>query len=140
MSAKKHKERLTWIQRVRRWEIGDIHPGPMAPVYKSYVERVDKRVKDAADSLEFSDRIHLHPWKQGLWVSVQTGRTYRGNGGKERDEWALEKEGPWVLVAEDDAENLVSTYDLERATEHAMRLQGLIEQISESINQEIKEQ
>lgn len=139
MSAKKRKERLTWVQRVRRWEIGDIHPSPMAPVYKSHVERVDKRLKDAADSLEFSDRIHLHPWRWGLWVSVQTGRTYRGNGGKERDEWALEKEGPWVLVSEDDAEQLVTVYDLERANNRAEELQSLIDGIAETVCNEARE-
>lgn len=136
MSAKKHKERLTWIQRVRRWEIGDIHPSPMAPVYKSHVDRVDKRVKNAADSLEFSDRIHLHPWKQGLWVSVQTGRTYRGNGGKERDEWALEQEGPWVLVNELDAESLVDRCDLEYAERRTEKLRTLIDGLAETINNE----
>lgn len=136
MSAKKHKERLTWIQRVRRWEIGDIHPSPMAPVYKSYVDRVDKRVKDAADSLEHSDRIHLHPYRRGLWVSVQTGRTYRGNGGKERDEWALEQEGPWVLVNELDAEGLVDRCDLEYAERRTEKLRTLIDGLAETINNE----
>ena len=139
MTSNKSGTNLTWIQRVRRREVGNIHPDPMAPVYKSYVDLVDKRVKDAADSLEFSDRIHLHPYKQGLWVSVQTGRTYRGNGGKERDEWALEKEGPWVLVSEDDAEQLVGVHDLEHANHRAEKLQNLIDGIAETVRNEARE-
>ena len=47
------------------------------------------------------DNIFACPCGHGRWVSVQTGRVYRGHGGNEREQWSLQAEGPWVRILED---------------------------------------
>lgn len=139
MSRKIINPNLSWVTRARNYEIGDMHAMPSAPAYQSSVDHVDKRIKEAVESVELSDRIHLHPYKQGLWVSIQTGRTYRGNGGKAHDEWGLEQQGPWILVDESDAESLVERCDLEHADGRAKELERFIAELGDSINTKIKE-
>jgi len=65
---------------------------------------------------------HMYPWKNGLWVNVH-GSIYRGNGGNQRDEYFYYKQGPWLLLEED---------ELERATQWRGRAEHAEEELNEA--------
>lgn len=68
------------------------------------LKRIAKAEARLADT-----QFHLHPWKDGLWVSV-TGKVYRGNGGKPQEEYFWEQKGPWLLLADDELDRITDPF------------------------------
>jgi hypothetical protein len=71
---------------------------------------------------------HLHPWKDGTWVSV-SGVIYQGNGGNEREEDHWAGRGPWLLMPEHEVED-ITAYDRRTATAATKRADALAEDIA----------
>lgn len=65
-------------------------------IERKYEYNVDERI-NKSNGLLNAGEWYLYPWKYGTWVSV-SGDLYRGNGGKDREEWVNEKKGPWLLL------------------------------------------
>ena len=74
---------------------------------------------------------HLHPWKQGTWISVQ-GKIYQGNGGGEGEENFWAQRGPWLLADARDV-NYLTTHDRRSAEESLDKLNALKNDIASLI-------
>lgn len=79
------------------------------------------------------DNIFACPCGEGPWVSVQTGRVYRGNGGSERDQWALQASGPWVRIIDDT--DLADA--MQRTNEAQREVEKIRKRVAEAIGVEL---
>lgn len=95
------------------------------------------RLTEADDAHVDAVRVALFacPCGMGWWVSVKTGYIYRGHGGSEREQWSLQKEGPWIRLDDGEVREKL-TGPLEREAETAKeRAQAVLDGIRQVVDE-----
>ena len=83
---------------------------------------------DDASIENVRNRIYACPCGEGVWVSIQTGTVYEGNGGNDRDQWYWQSRGPWVRTTNEEIRD-VFDHELDSGAKARVELADLKESL-----------